>query len=169
MILNNFRAMQHVQQIREQPLTRASVIELQRILTTDAIDDPGAVGRLRTSADDVKVCDLETGEVVHVPPDASELETRLDALLAFANADASRGPFIPPVVRAVLLHFWLACDHPFVDGNGRTARTLFDWSMLHAKYGPCECMKRKVGKQFVFRPVDDLRSRVARVGARRHH
>jgi Fic family protein len=35
------------------------------------------------------------------------------------------------VVRAIILHFWLAYDHPFVDGNGRTARALFYWAMLH--------------------------------------
>ena len=27
-----------------------------------------------------------------------------------------------PIVGAILIHFWLASDHPFVDGNGRTAR-----------------------------------------------
>ncbi len=30
----------------------------------------------------------------------------------------------------MILHFWLAYDHPFIDGNGRTARALFYWSML---------------------------------------
>jgi Fic family protein len=43
-------------------------------------------------------------------------------------------PFVHPVVRAILLHFWLAYDHPFVDGNGRTARALFYWSMLRQGY-----------------------------------
>ena len=38
--------------------------------------------------------------------------------------------FLHPVVRSILLHFWIAYDHPFVDGNGRTARALFYWSML---------------------------------------
>lgn len=48
----------------------------------------------------------------------------------FAN-EKSPGYFIHPVVRAIILHFWLAYDHPFVDGNGRTARALFYWAMLH--------------------------------------
>jgi Fic family protein len=39
-----------------------------------------------------------------------------------------------PVVRAILLHFWLAYDHPFEDGNGRTARALFYWSMRTRGY-----------------------------------
>ena len=37
-----------------------------------------------------------------------------------------------------LLHFWLAYDHPFVDGNGRTARALFYWSMARQGYWLCE-------------------------------
>jgi len=39
-----------------------------------------------------------------------------------------------PVLRAILLRFWLAYDHPFVHGNGRTARALFYWSMLRQQY-----------------------------------
>ena len=42
--------------------------------------------------------------------------------------------FLHPVIRSVLLHFWIAYDHPFVDGNGRTARALFYWSMLRNGY-----------------------------------
>jgi len=42
------------------------------------------------------------------------------------------------VVRAIILHFWLAYDHPFVDGNGRTARALFYWAMLRNGFCLCE-------------------------------
>lgn len=45
-----------------------------------------------------------------------------------------RSVFIHPVVRAIALHFWLAYDHPFCDGNGRTAQALFYWAMLHQSY-----------------------------------
>lgn len=55
-------------------------------------------------------------------------------MVQFANRDADDGAFMHPVVRAVLLHFRLAFDHPFEDGNGRTARALFYWSMLHHDY-----------------------------------
>lgn len=47
----------------------------------------------------------------------------------FANG-VTPNYFVHPVLRAIMLHFWLAYDHPFVDGNGRTARALFYWSML---------------------------------------
>ncbi|WP_323279376.1 Fic family protein [Sinomonas terricola] len=42
--------------------------------------------------------------------------------------------YLPPVVRAVVIHFMAGYDHYFADGNGRTARALFYWSMLHEGY-----------------------------------
>jgi Fic family protein len=58
------------------------------------------------------------------------------ALCAFANAPTATAsePFLHPVLRAIAIHFQLGYDHPFVDGNGRTARALFYWSMLRAGY-----------------------------------
>jgi Fic family protein len=50
-------------------------------------------------------------------------------LCEFANQGDDGERFVHPAVRAILLHFWLAYDHPFEDGNGRTARILFFWLM----------------------------------------
>jgi Fic family protein len=81
----------------------------------------------------VVVEDLATREIVHVPPPALELPTRLKSLCEFANGVGDT-TFVHPLVRATALHFMLAYDHPFVDGNGRTARALFHWSMLHCGF-----------------------------------
>ena len=54
-------------------------------------------------------------------------------MCSFANAETP-DYFIHPAVRAILLHFWLAYDHPFYDGNGRTARALFYWAMIRRGY-----------------------------------
>jgi len=72
-------------------------------------------------------------KIVHRPPPAAELPERLERMCQFANGELGEG-FIHPVVRAIVLHFWLAYDHPFVDGNGRTSRALFYWSMLRSGY-----------------------------------
>ena len=58
----------------------------------------------------------------------------MEALVDFANADPNSAPFVHPLVRAAILHFWLAFEHPYVDGNGRTARALFYWHMLKSGY-----------------------------------
>ncbi len=73
------------------------------------------------------------GTVVHVPQPARELEKRLEQLCRFANGETPE-LFIHPALRAIIVHFWLADDHPFCDGNGRTARALFHWAMLHQGY-----------------------------------
>jgi len=55
----------------------------------------------------------------------------------FANGRTPEG-FIHPITRSIILHFWLAYDHPFKDGNGRCARALFYWSMIQHGYWLCQ-------------------------------
>lgn len=57
----------------------------------------------------------------------------MTAMCAFPNGHLP-DTFIHPAIRAIILHFWLGYDHPFVDGNGRTARALFYWAMLRQNY-----------------------------------
>lgn len=132
MILNNYRTMRHIREMKSLKLTPERVFEIHAMVTRDTLDKPGAAGRLR-SADELITVEDEQGEIMHVPPAASELPKRLEAMCAFANGEPDE-PFIHPVIRAMILHFWLAYDHPFLDGNGRTARALFYWAMLRADY-----------------------------------
>jgi Fic family protein len=132
MILNNFRTMQRIRELREASLTPELVLELHRSVTQEALDDPQAAGRLRQPGTQVVVDDAY-GTVFHVPPPAEQLPQRMAQMCAFANG-CTPEEFLHPVVRAIALHFWLAYDHPFVDGNGRTARALFYWAMLHRNY-----------------------------------
>jgi Fic family protein len=136
MIVNNYRAMQYMREEMGETISPDAVIELQRILTEGTLDDPDAAGRLQRPEDDrVAVFDRSDGRLVHQPPPAEELPRRLQAMCDFANgtSDDPDG-FLHPVVRAILLHFWLAYDHPFEDGNGRTARALFYWYMRTRGY-----------------------------------
>lgn len=132
MILNNYRTMQRIRELKDQPLTPQLVLDLHRLVSADTLDDPADAGRLRRPETTVVVDDIY-GTVFHVPPPAAELEQRLELLCRFANGETP-AVFIHPVVRAITLHFWLAYDHPFCDGNGRTARALFYWAMLHQGY-----------------------------------
>lgn len=132
MILNNYFTMERIGELRREPLSREIVLELHRRVTDGALDDPTAAGRFRRD-DEYRVVGDDTGEVFHKPPPASELDARMAAMVDFANGRDTQG-FIHPAIRAILLHFWLAYNHPFVDGNGRTARALLYWSMLHHGY-----------------------------------
>ena len=54
-------------------------------------------------------------------------------LCSFANGDDNDN-FIHPIIKAIIIHFVLAYIHPFVDGNGRTARSMFYWYMIKKGY-----------------------------------
>lgn len=163
MIYNNYQAMTFIRRLGQAPLSREIILELQSILTQDAVEDPTVPGRLRKPEEPVKVYDDTDGLVLHDPPRAEELDERIQRLCEFANAQESK-PFMHPVLRAIILHFQLAYDHPFVDGNGRTARALFYWSMARQKYRLCEYLSissilRKApaqyGRSFLYTETDD--------------
>jgi Fic family protein len=137
MIANNYRMMKRISELADTPLTPELVFELHRIVTQQTLDSDEEAGRFRRRDENIVVADGTTGDIIHQPPDADELPARLDAMCRFANGETPDG-FVHPMIRAIVLHFWLAYDHPFVDGNGRTARALFYWSMKRAGMWLCE-------------------------------
>ena len=134
MVLNNYFAMQAAEDLAGsgEPLTPDHVLELHRIVTDGTLHETEA-GRLQQPGDERVAIYWDDDRLLHRPPPAEELPSRLEQLCRFANGDTGEG-FLHPVVRAVLLHFWIGYDHPFADGNGRTARALFYWSMLRSGY-----------------------------------
>jgi len=128
MILNNFKTMQQIGKLKGEPLSKELVLEIHRMITDKTLKDSSETGRFRRADERIVVADMYN-EVFHDPPPAKQLEDRMSSMCDFANGKIPRG-FIHPAVRSIVLHFWLAYDHPFVDGNGRAARALFYWSML---------------------------------------
>ncbi len=136
MIVNNYYAMEYIGEIANQELTPELILHLHKILTQDTFDNPEVVGNIRTT-DDIQVADQRDATILHVPPKHEELAERLQSICKFAN-DNDPETFLHPIIRAIILHFLLAYDHPFEDGNGRTARALFYWSMLRRDYWTME-------------------------------
>jgi Fic family protein len=129
MIFNNFAAMQIIRNMAQKPLTPEMLYEIHKRLTDGTLDDEEDAGRLRKDQVHVTVDSMPVFE----PPPAEQLPKRLERFIAFAN-ESTPGFYIHPIVRAVLLHFILAYDHPFADGNGRTARAVFYWYILRSRY-----------------------------------
>jgi len=155
MILNNFLTMRKLSEWKDRELTPELVLEIHRTIAHGTMEKPEQEGCLRSEADDVRVEDDLTGEVMHTPPPAGALPDRLRALCDFANDSEMRG-FLHPVIRSIVLHFWLAYDHPFVDGNGRTARALFYWSMLRHRFWLFEFVS--ISQQLLEAPVKYYRA-----------
>lgn len=134
MIANSYKTIQWLRENRNRALSVPFLLEIQEMMTAGTLDDPGGAGRLRTEADNVRIVDVRDEDVVFTPPPAKDLPQRLAKLIEFANREHVGDEFLHPLVKAAILHFWLAFEHPFVDGNGRTARTLFYWEMLRQGY-----------------------------------
>lgn len=156
MVLNNYHTITMLKDLRQEKLSPELLCRIQQRLTQGTDLREEAQGRFRSPEENVTVWDDEETEPLHVPPTASKLPQRMEQLCDFANqldAGAVQG-FVHPAVRAIILHFWIGYDHPFVDGNGRTARALFYWQMLRSGYWLVEYLSisaiiRKQPKQYV--------------------
>ncbi len=133
MILNNYRAMERIVELRHEPLTPALIMEIHRMVTAGTLDDPASAGTVQwNQADRVSVWG-DSDQLLHRPPPVDELPHRMEVLCDFAN-DTEETAYLPGAVRAVIVHFMMGYDYYFEDGNGRTARAVFYWSMLNQGY-----------------------------------
>jgi Fic family protein len=162
MILNNFLAMKKIEKLKDEPLSKELIFDVHQLVTDKTLRDSSGAGRFRRPDERIVVGDLYN-EVFHDPPPADQLEGRMHAMCDFANGQTP-SYFIHPVVQSIVLHFWLAYDHPFVDGNGRTARALFYWSILHHRYWLFEFVSisqiivkapAKYARAFLYTETDD--------------
>ncbi len=134
MIYNNFQSMQMIKNHLNEPLSKELILELHRHMTKDTLENPDWAGRYRMPGDDtIYVFDSDEQTVLYKPPEPDRVEDLMLKLCDFANND-EQDEFVNPIIKGILLHFWLAYVHPFMDGNGRTARALFYWYVLKKKY-----------------------------------
>ena len=138
MIANNYNTIQYIVEHKDEPLTEEALLHIHRLMTEKTMDNPEDAGRFRTN-DKVVVADMVEGDIIYTPPSFQEIPEFVDDLCDFFNNDNPR-TFIHPIIRGIIVHFMLAFMHPFVDGNGRTARALFYWYMLKEKYWLTEYM-----------------------------
>ena len=135
MIVNNFLLMKEVLAKQDEDLSVEMILNLHEIATFKAIENQAFPGKLRTNDNTYVGNSYE--ENFYQPPASQSLNERLENLCNFANECHSREDadnFIHPIIKAIILHFMIGYIHPFGDGNGRTARALFYWSMLRSGY-----------------------------------
>lgn len=137
MIVNNHETMRWIEEeLKDEKMSLDLLFELHRSVTKGTIDDAHQ-GQLRETLDahgqPLVIKPWDDIVIAYVTPKREFVEQQLPRLVAFAN-DEQKGPFIHPLTKAIMLHFWIGLLHPFEDGNGRLARILFYWYMLRRKY-----------------------------------
>jgi len=163
MIVNNYKTMQAISEdYKDKPLSHDMLFELHKLITKDTLEE-NKQGRFRTDSDAITIND-QTKYVYHLPPKEVFLKQQIDELIKYANDEGETG-FTHPIIKAIFLHFWVGYLHPFYDGNGRIARTLFYWYLLKKSYWaiqylPISLVIKKApdqyGMSFVYTEQDDL-------------
>lgn len=162
MIANGYRTIQKIAQMKEKTLTTELILELHGDITEGTLKDPSYEGRFRDNNEVVVGDPLAAEKVYHIPPDYKEVPKLMEQLCAFANSDSEE--FIHPIIKAIIIHFLIGYIHPFEDGNGRTARTLFYWYVLREGYWLFEFMaisriilrsKTKYGLAYLYTETDE--------------
>lgn len=133
MIVNNYEAIKLIEEeYKDRKLDLALLLELHRIITKNTQVDPKDQGRLRLDSDEIIVAN-EENLIYHEPPSEKFVKNEIERLIVFANDDLEEA-FLHPVIKAIMLHFWIGYLHPFADGNGRLARLMFYWYLLKRNY-----------------------------------
>ena len=138
MIVNNYQTIRFIVENKNTPLTPGLVFHIHHLMTEKTLENPEDAERLRRN-NDVVVEDGITHEVVYTPPSYEELPAFVEELCHYFNETDAK-VFVHPIIRGIIIHFMVAYMHPFVDGNGRTARALFYWYMLKQGYWLMEYM-----------------------------
>lgn len=97
--------------------TLETILEIHRI-TTEKLLPEDQSGQFRTKQ--VVLRNTRTGLISYTPPPAAEIPFLMEDLVAWINSEETKELY--PVVKAGIIHYELARIHPFIDGNGRTAR-----------------------------------------------
>lgn len=97
--------------------TQTMLKEMHRLVGSRILTEE-QLGRYRQTQ--VVVKNGRTGEVTFRPPVAIEVPFLIEDFFRCLNSAESRK--IHPVLRAGITHYYLVAVHPFVEGNGRTAR-----------------------------------------------
>jgi Fic family protein len=133
MVYNNYQTITKIKELIKSPLNNDLILELHHSMTVDTLEHSNECGRFRTDEDEPIYVKSPEGETLYTPPEPKKIPPMMKLLYDYANEDNSE-TFTHPVIKAINLHFYLAYIHPFMDGNGRTARALFYWYILKQKY-----------------------------------
>lgn len=164
MIVNNYKTIQFISEQKDAPLSVELLKQVHRLMTEKTLKNEADAGRFRSNDDDIVVYDVMADETVHTSPKADEIPEFAKDLCDYFN-DKNVTAYVHPIIRGIIIHFMIGFYHPFVDGNGRTARALFYWYMLKEGYWMTEYLsisrviaksKKSYEKAYLYAEADGL-------------
>jgi Fic family protein len=115
-VLNYLKVLEKIEKYQQ----KKKITKLHKDISKDILEKSEYEGRYRELQ--VYVGNSKTGDVIFMPPQPEEVPGFMKEFLEWVNSgDAKK---LDPVMVAGISHYEFVRIHPFVDGNGRTARSL---------------------------------------------
>ncbi len=120
-VLNYLHVLEKIEKYADgDEITVKGILKLHEDVSKDILDLPDYEGRYRELQ--VYVGNSITGEVIFMPPPPEDVPELMDKFIEWLNSNDSHQ--LEPIIIAGISHYEFVRIHPFIDGNGRTARAL---------------------------------------------
>lgn len=120
-VLNYLRVLENIDKSSDgKKITEKNILNIHKQLTQETLENPSDCGAYRNRY--VVVGNRLTGEIIFRPPLNEDVPNLVKAMIAWLNSAEAKA--LDPVIEAGIAHYEFVRIHPFVDGNGRTARVL---------------------------------------------
>ena len=122
--------MEEIAVSREKPITLSDLRQIHALILK-GIDD-GFAGKYRETDVIISGSEVSTTAPHKIPQEMNELGDYIACVTSSSATDDTL-----PILCAAAAHAWLAQIHPFIDGNGRTARILMNLILMRRGYPIC--------------------------------
>ncbi|MCD6124121.1 Fic family protein [bacterium] len=120
-VLNYLNVLEHIEKYQENGIVKEEhILNLHKDITKETLENPEWEGKYRKIQ--VYVGNRITGEIIFIPPPPEEVPSLMKNFIKWLNSEEALK--LHPVLVAGISHYELVRIHPFVDGNGRTARVI---------------------------------------------
>jgi Fic family protein len=106
--------------LTEDKMSEKDILSIHRRVTSNTLEHPEDCGIYRNRY--VVVANRNTGEIIFRPPENKDVPELVRKLVTWLNSEEANE--LDPVIEAGIAHYEFVRIHPFIDGNGRTARIL---------------------------------------------
>lgn len=118
-VLNYYYVLENIDKYHNNgKIAEKNILKLHKDITRGVLERPECEGKYRNGR--VIVGNQEAGKINYVPPDSYKVPGLMEDFLEWINSDL----IIYPVIIVGIAHYEFVRIHPFVNGNGRTARAL---------------------------------------------
>ena len=115
-VLNYLNTVKNLDKCKK--LNEETVLKIHKNITKGTLKNPDMEGKFRESS--VIIANPKKGGLNFVPPSPIKVPYQIRELIDWVNIKED----LNPIILAGVFHYEFVRIHPFVDGNGRTARAL---------------------------------------------